>query len=106
MEKIRTWYNENGKYDSDSFVNYTEGSKLAKECQKIINKQQVSKSKKANVKIAVKSAVTILRLTVKCEKLHMKSNVKDPIIEKKITYGGETYKSIAERFDQNLDEII
>ena len=34
MEKIRTRYNKNGKYDSVFFVNYTQGSKLAKECQR------------------------------------------------------------------------
>ena len=100
MEKIRTWYNKNGKYDSVLFVNYTEGSKLAKECQKIINniglkikvveksgrnlKQELIRLKKANVKIAVKYVVTNLRLIVECEKSHMKLNVKDPIIEKNI----------------------
>ena len=126
MEKIRTWYNKNGKYDSVFFVNYTEGSKLAKECQKIINniglkikfvekagrnlKQELVKSNpfeeskcQDSCEICshhpkVNCRMREVAYEIKCEGSHHR--------DKDTTYGGEICRSITKRFDEHLDDII
>ena len=36
-QKMKTWYKNNGEFESVFFVDYTEKGELAKECQKTIN---------------------------------------------------------------------
>ena len=36
-QKMKTWYKNNGDFESVFFIDYTEKGELAKECQKTIN---------------------------------------------------------------------
>ena len=124
--KIRTWYNDNGKYDTVLFVDHTENSDLARKCQKVINEIGLK------IKVQEKSGVTLKQDLVRsnpfqklkcldqctiCES-HPKINCKmrdviydivcegDHGAETIVNYGGETSRSIGERFNEHLEDIL
>ena len=126
QEKIRTWYNNsNRKYDSVFFVDYTEGSELANECQKTINriglkikvvektgknlKQELVRSnpfgkKKCRGECEICShhegincRTREVMYEIKCEGEHH--------LEREQKYGGETSRSIGERFNEHFNDI-
>ena len=126
IEKMKTWYSDNGTFESVFFVNYTERSELAKECQKIINDIELK------IKVVEKTGRTLKQELVrsnpfekrKCQKKcsicedHTKVNCKMREVSyeiicdgkhedktEEIKYGGETSRSIGERFDEHQDDI-
>ena len=125
IDKRKTWYNNKGKFDSVFFVNYTEKSKLAKECQKVINdiglKIRVVEKSGKNLKqeLVRSNPFGKQKCTTKCEicENHPKVDCKSRELvyeincdgrhsdEKQINYGGETSRSIAERFNEHCEDI-
>ena len=124
-EKMRTWYSQNGKYESVFFVNYTERSQLANDCQKVLNNiglkiKVVEKGGKTLKQELVRSnPFEKLRCDKKCEicENHPKINcrAREVVYEIKCEgkhttnqekiYGGETSRSISERFQEHRDDI-
>ena len=125
LNKIKTWFNYNNKFDTIFFVDYTHNSMLAKECQKAITdvglkikvvektgrslKEELVKSnpfekKKCNEECficdnypKINCKMREVMYNIKCNGKHNNEIIYD--------YGGETCRSIAERFGEHINDI-